>query len=89
MKKEIALLAAAALGIGICGTAYSAEQLTGTSPEVEAAAEAGILIGTGEGYELERHVTRAEALMFIWRLTGAAFIDIGYETPLFIDTEGH
>lgn len=91
MKKLIALLTAASLGacMGMNGSAYAAELLSENSEEVAAAAEAGILLGTDKGYELERPVTRAESLMFIWRLTGAAFNDIGYPEPSFGDIEGH
>lgn len=49
----------------------------------------GIVKGTENGLELERNVTRAEALTIIWRTTGAAFNDIGYENPVFNDISGH
>ena len=54
----------------------------------EGMARLGILKGTEEGYELEREVTRAEALTFIWRTTGVAFTDIGADLP-FEDVRGH
>lgn len=54
----------------------------------EGMARLGILKGTEEGYELQREVTRAEALTFIWRTTGVAFTDIGADLP-FEDVRGH
>ena len=54
----------------------------------EGMARLGILKGTDKGYELEREVTRAEALTFIWRTTGVAFTDIGADLP-FEDVSGH
>lgn len=51
-------------------------------------AEHGIIAGTPDGLELEREVTRAESLEFIWRTVKLAFNDIGYMTT-FDDVEGH
>lgn len=49
----------------------------------------GILNGTGEGLELERNITRAEAVALIFRIhyenTGA----IGMPSPEFADLDGH
>ena len=49
----------------------------------------GILKGTGEGLELERNITRAEAVALIFRIhyenTGA----IGMPSPEFADLDGH
>ena len=49
----------------------------------------GILKGTGEGLELERNITRAEAVTLIFRIhyenTGA----IGMPSPEFADLDGH
>ncbi len=41
----------------------------------------GIMLGTENGFELERSVTRAEALTLIWRTSGLAFTDIGISNP--------
>ena len=87
MKKIITLVLASALCMS--SAALAAETLNDTAPEVTAVAEAGVLRGTGTGYELDRGVTRAEALMFIQRLTGAAFNDTVYPEPSFIDIYGH
>lgn len=63
--------------------------LSEDSPETEALLKLGILRGTDKGLELERNVTRAEAVLLIWRVSGAVFTDIGYEEPSFEDIQGH
>lgn len=87
LRKIAALLAAVMMCVSC--TARGAEVLTESAPEVQAAAEAGVLVGTDKGYELEREVTRAEALTFIERLSGAEFDNAAYTEPMFTDTEGH
>lgn len=62
--------------------------LSEDSREVEALLKIGILIGTDKGLELERNVTRAEAVLLIWRVSGAVFTDIGYAAS-FEDMQGH
>lgn len=88
MKKIISLF----LVMLIILTSASAKILPREEIPIDTGAEAmvalGILKGTDNGYELEREVTRAEALTFIWRTTGIAFTDIGAEIP-FKDVKGH
>lgn len=84
MKKLTVILLALSM---ISGTSvYAAQPLNENDEQVTAAASAGVLEGTDEGYELERNVTRAEALVFISRLTGLN--GAGNNTP-FEDVKGH
>lgn len=84
MKKLTVLLLAASMFAGTC--AYAAQPLSENDARVTALADAGVIEGTDEGYELERNVTRAEALTFISRLTD--FKGKGADIP-FKDVEGH
>lgn len=88
MKKFISLI----LVIILLFTSVSARVLPREQIPVdtgaEGMAELGILKGTEKGYELEREVTRAEALTFIWRTVGISFVDIGANMP-FEDVKGH
>lgn len=56
--------------------------------EAEALQKLKILMGTENGFELERPVARAEAITFIRRVTGADAGDISPE-PSFTDISGH
>lgn len=95
MKKLISLILCTAM-ICSCFTVFAQENTNIAQNEIplaqtesEGLQKLGILKGTENGLELERGVTRAEALTFIWRTTGTAFNDIGYVTPSFTDIEGH
>lgn len=59
-----------------------------TDDDAQGMVTLGILIGTPDGPELEREVTRAESLEFIWRTVKLVFNDIGYLTT-FDDVYGH
>lgn len=85
MKKLTVLLLVFSMLSGIC--AYAAQPLDEGAEQVTAAADAGVLEGTDNGYELERSVTRAEALTFISRLTD--FKSDAAEAVPFEDTKGH
>lgn len=95
MKQLLCLLLCAVLLCGAPGV-LAAETAALTRSEIpidQAAADQlkalGMMLGTEHGLELERPVTRAEALTLIWRVTGAAFPDIGSPQPSFADIAGH
>ena len=98
MKKLFALCLAAVLLLSLSIPCLAAETmlargeippLTVNSVEAAGLKTLGILKGTDSGMELDRNVTRAEAVMLIWRTTGTAFNDIGYLEPSFSDISGH
>ena len=98
MKKFLVLFMTAALLLSVSVSCLAAEMRLSREeipPLAEDSAEAaglkrlGILRGTDNGLELGRNVTRAEAVMLIWRTAGAAFDDIGYLQPSFSDISGH
>ena len=95
MKKLVCLLLCAtllctALGVSAAETtALSRAEIPIAETSAGQLTRLGMLRGTENGPELERPVTRAEALTFVWRVTGAAFDDIGYPAPSFSDIEGH
>lgn len=55
----------------------------------DALCKLGVLKGTENGLELERDVTRAEALTFIQHLTCVGFENIDYESASFDDITNH
>ena len=59
-----------------------------TDGDAQDMTELGILVGTPDGLELDREVTRAEALELIWRTAKLVFDDLGYITT-FDDVKGH
>lgn len=98
MKKLFVWLMTASLLLLVCAPCLAVEQrlsreeiplLREDSAEAAGLKRLGILKGTENGLELGRNVTRAEALALIWRTTGAAFHDIGYNEPSFSDISGH
>ncbi|MCD8049844.1 MAG: S-layer homology domain-containing protein [Clostridia bacterium] len=97
MKKLLCLILAAAMLLSLFGCVGAAETisreeipiLSETDHIVSALKQWNILVGTGEGLELEREVTRAEAVALIWRTSGLSFNDLAYETPIFSDIEEH
>lgn len=95
MKKLICLLLCAvllctALGVSAAETAtLSRADIPIAKTSAGQLTRLGMLHGTENGLELERPVTRAEALTMIWRVTGISFADIGYLTPSFADISGH
>lgn len=95
MKKIICLVLATIMLLGI-STAFGAEnkslpqdEIPLAQTEADGLCRLGILKGTENGLELERNVTRAEALTLIWRVTCAAFTYEGYAEPSFDDISGH
>lgn len=96
MKKWLSLVLCVALVLGLSTAAFAAEKTDLTREEIplatteaDALAKLDVLQGTENGYELEKPVTRAEALTFALRVSGIAFPDIAYETPAFSDISGH
>lgn len=98
MKKLFVWLMTATLLLSVFAPCLAVEQrlsreeiplLREDSAEAAGLKRLGILKGTENGLELGRNVTRAEALALIWRTTGAAFHDIGYNEPSFSDISGH
>lgn len=57
--------------------------------EAEGLYKLGLLKGTEDGLELEREVTRAEAVVMVSRVCGLVFTDIGFPEPAFADIQGH
>jgi len=89
MKKIFALLLAALMLFVFASAAILPREEIPIDTGAEGMAILGILKGTDIGYELEREVTRAEALTFIWRTTGVAFSDIAMADFPFEDVKGH
>lgn len=93
MRKIISLSLIFVMMFALTAKAYLTREeippLTEEDHVAEALSELGILRGTESGLELEREVTRAEAIVLIWRVTGAVFPDLGYEEPCFEDVRGH
>ncbi len=97
MKRFISLLVLAVMVLSVTACTAQATYLErGEIPvmtEDDATAQGlvklGILKGTGEGLELERNITRAEAVALIFRIhyenTGAS----GMPSPEFSDLDGH
>ena len=97
MKKFISLLVliAVVLGMGII-TVSSDRMVREDIPvmlEEDATAQGlvklGILKGTGEGLELERNITRAEAVALIFRVHYENIGAIGMPSPEFTDLDNH
>ncbi len=49
----------------------------------------GVLRGTGNGFELEREITRAEAVALIFRIVPDNIGALGLPKPVFTDLDGH
>jgi len=94
-KKIIAVLLSLVLMLpaGVCAndtTVIPREQIPIDIESAEKLAEMDLFFGTEKGYELEREVTRAEALTMIDRLTGIGEYHDGYTAaPYFVDMKGH
>lgn len=80
MKKLTAVILCTVLVLGLCSAA-----VFGTSAQI--LQKIGILKGTENGLETERNVTRAEALMLIYRVCGIAPEKQG--GTAFTDIDGH
>lgn len=93
MKKITAILCAltllCSLTAGATETMLGREDIPLVQTEAQVLEELEILKGTENGLELEREVTRAEAIVLISRTAGLVFTDIGYLEPAFDDIQGH
>ena len=94
LKGLLCLVLAAAMMTGTASfcaemTDLAREDIPKAQTEADGLYKLGILKGTGNGLELDREVTRAEALTLIWRTTGAVFESGCYVKPSFDDIEGH
>ncbi len=96
MKKMICIVMALIMCVSISASAatelLSREEiplLSDDSHEIAVLKALGIMNGRPEGMELDKEVTRAEAVMLIWRVSGISFNDLGYEIPAFGDIKGH
>ena len=49
----------------------------------------GILLGTGNGFELDRTITRAEAVVLLMRMHPEVTGSLGMPAPVFDDMDGH
>lgn len=97
MKKFISLLVLAIMVLSI--TACTAEATYLEREEIPVMLEEdgvaqglvklGILKGTGEGLELDRNITRAEAVALIFRIHYESTGAIGMPSPEFTDLDGH
>ncbi len=85
MKKGIALLLCACLLLGFAGCTSKVEATDNVSAEI--LHEIGILKGTENGLELERNVTRAEALVLVCRICGVTAEQ--QAGTAFADIDGH
>lgn len=77
------------LTAGAAETMLGREEIPLAETEAAGLQRLGMLLGTEKGLELEREVTRAEAVVMISRTAGLIFDDIGYLTPAFSDIDGH
>ena len=59
------------------------------SAEASGLHKLGILLGTGNGFELERSVTRAEAVVLLFRMHPEITGSVGMPSPEFDDMTGH
>lgn len=97
MKKFISLLVLAMVVLSVAGCGVSATYLEREEIPVmleeDAAAQGlvklGILRGTGGSLELERNITRAEAVALIFRIHYENVGAIGMPSPEFLDLDGH
>lgn len=93
MKKNICILLALILCIS---TVFAGEKTYLTREEIPLATTSadilkslGILIGTPNGLELEREVTRAEMVVLLFRMYPENFGALGLPSPVFDDMTGH
>ncbi|MEG2857802.1 MAG: serpin family protein, partial [Clostridia bacterium] len=92
MKKIISIILSMAMLLSVC-TAFAVANTDDAPPvainEALALQKLGILKGTHNGLDLSKPVTRAEAVTFISRISGAVFTDIAPASPSFDDIKGH
>lgn len=93
MKKIISVIFVftllSVLTAGAAETMLDRQEIPLAQTEAAALQKLGMLKGTENGLELERTVTRAEAIVLIGRAAGLIFTDIGYLSPSFADIQGH
>ena len=97
MKKFISLLVLVAVVLGMGITTVSSDRMIPLEipvmSEDDATAQGlvklGILKGTGESLELDRNITRAEAVALIFRIHHENIGAIGMPSPEFTDLDGH
>ena len=97
MKKVISLLVLVAVVLGMGITTVSSERMIPLEipvmSEEDATAQGlvklGILKGTGESLELDRNITRAEAVALIFRIHHENIGAIGMPSPEFTDLDNH
>lgn len=97
MKKFISLLVLVAVILGMGITMVSSDRMMRLDIPVmseddataQGLAELGILKGTGNGLELDRNVTRAEAVALIFRVHYETVGAVGMPSPEFTDLDGH
>ncbi len=94
MKKFIALTITLVLFLTVFATAkiLAPEEipaLSESSAEAAGLHKLGILLGTGNGFELERSVTRAEAVVLLFRMHPEITGSVGMPSPEFDDMDGH
>ena len=93
MKKMTAILLIVALlcsvTAGAAETVLEREQIPLAQTEAAGLQKLGMLLGTEKGLELEREVTRAEAIVLISRATGLTFPEDGSAQSAFADIQGH
>ena len=98
MKKIVSLFLALVFCIACTGCVYAEENILEREnipvmTEEDGVAvglnKLGILLGTGNGFELEREVTRAEAVVLIFRMHYQNTGVIGLPSPEFSDLDNH
>ena len=95
MKKIIAFILTLTLLLTVfvvSGKILSPEEiptLTETSAEASGLNKLGILLGTEKGFELDRKITRAEAVVLLMRIHPEVTGSIGMPSPEFDDMDGH
>ena len=98
MKKIVSLVLAMVMSIACINCVYSEEKVLNREDipimlEEDATAiglnKLGILFGTGDGLQLDREVTRAEAVALIFRMHYENTGVMGLPSPEFSDLDGH
>jgi len=95
MKKIIAFILTLTLLLTVfvvSGKILSPEEiptLTETSAEASGLNKLGILLGTEKGFELDRKITRAEAVVLLMRIHPEVTGSMGMPSPEFDDMDGH
>ena len=99
MKKMLTCILVGVLALTMSVPVFSAETilpresipvLLDNSAEASGLKELGILKGTGDGLELNRYITRAEAVVLLYRLhPEVTWTTTGLPSPEFSDLYGH